>query len=164
MVDNIEHKQGGRDRIEATDALRRRLLKASAAAVPAIVSLQSGTAWALSSCADNITGAGASTIRTDLGDNRDLIASVTGIDTSGGGDDTDCDDASDSELDTIICNCDGDNAGGPYPAGPADTVEDCEVLHLLVTNGSCWSSYCNGPIGVGDVTIDGNQDVCNGAA
>ena len=43
--------EGAAQARRAADVLRRRLVKTGIAAVPVIISLQSGTAWAISSCA-----------------------------------------------------------------------------------------------------------------
>ncbi|MFN3233136.1 MAG: hypothetical protein ACE363_13415 [Alphaproteobacteria bacterium] len=160
----------------ASNALRRKLLKAGGAAVPLMVSLQSGTAWAISSCADNIARPDAS----DLGDifgiiagdstvkqnNRDFVSSVTGLPVGpvSGDDDCDDDDSDPNDLQTLICECDGLSTVGNYPAAN-DSVEACEVTHLLVTNASCWASYCDGPLsGSGSVAIDNDTtpSVCSG--
>jgi len=175
---------------EATNDLRRKLLKAGAAAVPAIVSLQSGTAWALSSCASRIDRPSVSDINSYFGsfrsgppnstqqDHRDFVTSMTGLPEYGGGDgkksskhgdddDNYCSkDDNPNDLQTIICDCDAPGVGTYPDGGYNNDVEPCEVVHLLATNGSCWTSYCNGPInGTMDVVInnDTTPSVCSGS-
>ena len=124
---------------ESANRLRRQIVKAGAVAVPTIISLQSGTAWAISSCASRgVTEPTVGTVTTEFGlssdppsaaqqGNRDLVTAVTGI--------------PDVDIDTIVTSFAGTNSGMNYPEGPA-TVEDGDIIHLLVTNGSCWTSFC----------------------
>ncbi len=159
----------------AADGLRRRLIKTGMAAVPVIISLQSGTAWALSSCASE-RGSDrnalnprptTSTLTSEFGNfsktpsstqqrNRDLVTSLTGIPEKKSGKNT-------NDIESIVKDFVGSGAGSPYPEGPGDSVETGDMIHLMVTNGSCWTSYCAGPIkGTRDVYIynDTTPSVC----
>ena len=159
----------------AADVLRRRLIKTGVAAVPVIISLQSGTAWALSSCASE-RGSDkkalnprptSATLTNEFGNfsktpssgqqrNRDLVTSLTGIPEKKSGKNS-------NDIESIIKYFAGSGAGSPYPEGPGDSVETGDMIHLMVTNGSCWTSYCAGPIkGTRDVYIynDTTPSVC----
>ena len=114
--------------------------------MPFIVSLQSGTAWALSSCASNISRPSNGNMTSTFGppgspnssqqENRDFVESVTGI--------------SDADIATALSNFTPGSGNYPKEGG----VQAAEIMHLLVTNGSCWVSYCGGPVsGTNDVTI-----------
>lgn len=160
----------------AADVLRRRLIKTGAVAVPVIISLQSGTAWALSSCA-SARGSNdkplnprpsTSTLNSEFGDfsrnptstqqrNRQTVTSLTGIPERRTGQ------GRRNDIQSIVNDFSGSGAGGPYPEGPGESVETGDMIHLIVTNGSCWVSYCNGPIkGARAVTIfnDTTPSVC----
>lgn len=153
----------------AADVLRRRLIKTGAVAVPVIISLQSGTAWAISSCAGttnrptkaqliskfgSFTGPGGPTAAQLQ--NRQLVTSLTGIPDKVAGSGT-------NDIESIVKGFSGTSGGLPYPSGPGDSVETGDMIHLIVTNGSCWTSYCAGPIkGTSNVTIfsDTTPSVC----
>ena len=63
---------------KSANRLRRQIVKAGAVAVPTIISLQSGTAWAISSCASRGEPlADPGTIDADIADvgNRGLVLS-----------------------------------------------------------------------------------------
>lgn len=139
---------------ESADRLRRRLLKAGVAAVPTMISLQSGTAWALSNCATrsmtydlptttevNDAFGNPSAVTPAQQGNRDLVTAVTTI--------------NDADITSIVTGFTGANANNQYPEGPLEEVEEADVMYLLVTNGSCWTSYCAGPVQTGNVDIDG---------
>ncbi|MGE0668782.1 MAG: hypothetical protein AB7O49_19675 [Sphingomonadales bacterium] len=169
-------EDGAADARLAADALRRRLLKTGAVAVPVIISLQSGTAWALSSCASERKGNGKplnprpseSTLVSEFGDfkddptytqqrNRQTVTSLTGIPEKKTGQ------GRKNDIESIVKDFTGSGAGSPYPEGPGESVETGDMIHLMVTNGSCWVSYCNGPIkGSRAVTIfsDTTPSVC----
>jgi hypothetical protein len=157
-------EDGGAEARLAADLLRRRLLKTGVAAVPVIISLQSGTAWAVSSvCASNINrptkaqleaafsdfkGSGQATA-TQLA-NQQLVTSLTGLPDKAPGSGT-------NDIESIVKNFVGSSGGMKYPTGPGESVETGDMIHLIVTNGSCWTSYCNGPInGTHNVTIFSN--------
>ncbi|MBI1182064.1 MAG: hypothetical protein GC201_16080 [Alphaproteobacteria bacterium] len=157
---------------EAADQLRRRLLKTGAAAVPVIISLQSGTAWALSSCASaketGVKRPTRSQLVQEFGDfssdpnstqlaNRQTVQALTGIKAKKGGKNNY------NDIESIVNNFTGSGGGYPYPEGPGESVETGDMIHLMVTNGSCWTSYCTGPIrNTRDVYIysDTNPSVC----
>ncbi len=151
--------EGAAEARRAADMLRRRLIKTGVAAVPVIISLQSGTAWALSSCASQ-TGKGGkavnprpstSTLISEFGDfskdptstqqrNRQTVTSLTGIPEKKNGS------GRRNDIESIVNDFTGSGAGSPYPEGPGDSVETGDMIHLMVSNGSCWVSYCAGPI------------------
>jgi hypothetical protein len=169
--DDIQDQDAAQSR-EAADQLRRRLLKTGAAAVPVIISLQSGTAWALSSCASTpATGVKRPTrsqLINQFGDftkspnstqqlNRQTVTSLTGIKDKKGGKNNY------NDIESIVQNFSGSGGGFRYPEGPGESVETGDMIHLMVTNGSCWTSYCNGPIrGTRDVYVysDTSPSVC----
>ena len=183
MAGETEPTDVGPEQADKADNLRRKILKAGAASLPAIVSLQSGTAWALSSCASRpeMERPTVTEIRELFSNatNREFVYSVTDIPIGGlgggSGDDAGalCPTGDDdggapaaNTLEAIICECTASNDGDPYPeTSGADNPEACEIVHLLVTNGSCWASYCNGPIAFEPISITNNTDpsVCNGA-
>ena len=154
-----ESQEAATEARESADRLRRQLVKAGAAAVPTIISLQSGTAWAISSCASRgVNEPTSAQVSAEFGlssdppsasqqGNRNLVTSVTGIPDSGAG-----------SIDTIVSGATNTNAGNPFPE--MGSVEDSDVIYLLVTNGSCWTSFCAGPVGNGDVTISGVSGTC----
>lgn len=145
----IESNQGAIDAggpdAPKTDALRRRLLKAGGA-IPVMISLQSGAAWAVSTCASQLARPEKTTVTATLSDsdNKAMIDSVTGI---GSG-----------QLTGVLNSYIGYNPFGTYGD---DEIHSAEVLHLLVTNGSCWASYCD----TNSSNIVGAQSgqVCNGS-
>lgn len=135
------------------DAVRRKLLKTGAMGVPVAVSLQSGTAWAISTCALRATRPTETAVDTALGDpqNRATITGVTGI--------------TDAQITTIVSEASALAPGAPFPE-VGGTVHSGEVLWLMVNNttgGSCWTSYCEGSILTGDVNVTGtaSNSVCN---
>ncbi len=68
-----------------------------------------------------------------------------------------------NDIESIVADFTGSGAGSAYPEGPGDSVETGDMIHLMVTNGSCWTSYCAGPIkGQRAVTIfsDTTPSVC----
>jgi hypothetical protein len=160
---------------EAADALRRRLLKGGAAVVPVIISLQSGTAWAISSCASARGPGGGPLVKRPtqsqlvgaFGDfagsptesqlrNREAVTSLTGLPAERPG-------KAPNDIEYVVRNFSGSGGGMGFPEGPGDSVESGDMIHLMVTNGSCWTSYCNGPIkGTRDVYIynDTSPSVC----
>ena len=154
--DSVENAQ------EAAGRLRRRIIKAGVVAVPTIISLQSGTAWALSSCAsrgrilpsqaDLINGTGTGTpsipggfigfgqrggvgVTSDQEDVRTALISRT----SG--------QITDAQIDAIIGSAGA--GGGSYPE--TGSVNDEDVIFLAAANPSCWTSFCAGPIANGAV-------------
>ena len=170
-------KDGAAEARLAADELRRRLIKGGVVAVPVIISLQSGTAWALSNCASASSSNGGalnprpsqSALVSEFGDfsksptytqqrNRQTVTSLTGIPEekkTGSG--------KRNDIQSIVNDFAGSGAGMPYPEGPGESVETGDMIHLIVTNGSCWASYCNGPIkGSHAVTIfnDTSPSVC----
>lgn len=172
MSEQESHEARGEGAVEArraADMLRRRLLKTGAAAVPVIISLQSGTAWAISSCAGttnrptkaqlvskfgSFTGPGSPTA-TQL-QNQALVTSLTGLPDKASG-------SGQNDIESIVKGFSGTSGGYPYPSGPGDSVETGDMIHLIVTNGSCWTSYCAGPIkGSRNVAIlsDTTPSVC----
>lgn len=126
-----------------------------------MISLQSGTAWAISSCASRLDRPNSGAINSTFGtnnpntsqqQNRDFVESVTDVTQA----------SITSALDAF-----GPLAGN-YPDGDMGTeVQRAEIMHLLVTNGSCWASYCAGSINSMDapVTIenDSSPSFCNKA-
>ena len=153
----------------AADVLRRRLIKTGVAAVPVIISLQSGTAWALSSCAGTTNRPTKAQLINRFGSftgssqptaaqlqNQQLVTSLTGIPDKVPG-------SGANDIESIVKGFTGTSGGLPYPSGPGDSVETGDMIHLIVTNGSCWTSYCAGPIKhTHDVTIfsDTTPSVC----
>ncbi len=157
MANDQEPIESGNGNTEATNALRRKLLKGGGAALPVMISLQSGTAWAISSCASEISRPSNGNMTSTFGpsnnpndNNRDLVESITGISRS------DIDDAIDDDFSA---------AGGDYPESAPDDIQQAEVMHLFVTNGSCWVSFCDGPVDIGGVTFSDSitPDACNGS-
>lgn len=143
----------------SANRLRRHILKAGAAAVPTIISLQSGTAWALSSCASrgetlptvgdmNTTFGNPNAATQDQTDARDRVTSLTGgvID--------------DADISSIVTGFSPSGVGN-YPEGMS--VNDGDVIYLAATNSSCWTSFCAGPIAKGAVgyTPGPGGDACN---
>ena len=120
----------GDDARSTTDEVRRKLLKAGAIGIPVAVSLQSGTAWAISNCASRLDSgrptAGEVSSALDTIQNRALIMEVTGI--------------SDADITTIISET--LTVGGAFPE--VGSVQPGEVLWLLVNStsgGSCWTYF-----------------------
>lgn len=172
MSDQESHEareEGAVDARRAADVLRRRLVKTGVVAVPVIISLQSGTAWALSTCAGTKTRPTSAQLISKFGSftgpgsptaaqiqNQQLVTSLTGIPAKVSGSGT-------NDIESIVKGFSGTSGGLPYPSGPGDSVETGDMIHLIVTNGSCWTSYCAGPIkGTHDVTIfaDTTPSVC----
>lgn len=154
--------EGAAQARHAANVLRRRLIKTGVAAVPVIISLQSGTAWALSSCASTAQRPTTGQLHTAFGDftgnhgvtatqtqNRQLVTSLTGIPEKQPGSGV-------NDIESIVKGFSGSSGGLSFPDGPGDTVETGDMIHLMVTNGSCWTSYCNGPIKSHAVTIFSN--------
>ncbi len=140
----------GAESREAANQLRRKLIKTGVVAVPVIISLQSGTAWALSSCASKLKRPSNSQLENMFGDfddgptstqrrNRETVTSLTGIPEKKKGKDR-------NDIQSIVNDFSGSGARQTYPNGPGDSVETGDMIHLMVTNGSCWTSYCTGPI------------------
>lgn len=144
--------EGAAEARRAADMLRRRLIKTGVAAVPVIISLQSGTAWALSSCASTAKRPTKSQLEAAFGDftgnkqvtatqaqNRQLVTNLTGIVDKQPGTGV-------NDIESIVKGFSGTGGGLSFPDGPGDSVETGDMIHLMVTNGSCWVSYCAGPI------------------
>ena len=157
MANDQDPIESGNDNTEATSALRRKLLKGGGAALPVMISLQSGTAWAISSCASEISRPSSGDMTSIFGPSgnpndarRDLVETITGISRS------DIDDAIDNDFTP---------AGGNYPEAGPDDIQQAEVMHLFVTNGSCWVSFCDGPVDNGGVTFSDmiTPDACEGS-
>ncbi|MEN3951491.1 hypothetical protein [Iodidimonas sp. SYSU 1G8] len=143
-------QDSGAESREAANQLRRKIIKTGVVAVPVIISLQSGTAWALSSCASKLKRPSTSQLDSTFGDfskdptstqrrNRETVTSLTGIPEKKKGKDR-------HDIESIVNDFSGSGAGRSYPNGPGDSVETGDMIHLMVTNGSCWTSYCSGPI------------------
>lgn len=151
-VHEIRPDSGAESR-EAANQLRRKIIKTGVVAVPVIISLQSGTAWALSTCATKLKRPTQSQLVAAFGEftagdkdvtatqarNRQFVTGLTGIPEKQPGSGVD-------DIESIVKGFSGTASGREYPGGPGDSVETGDMIHLMVTNGSCWTSYCNGPI------------------
>ncbi len=101
-------------------ATRRKLLKAGLASAPVIVTMRSGTAWAVSACVDAIPIPSKETANTALNDGREIIKTLIG--------------ATDSDIDSEI-------EGGSivWTSGPESTKD---FYYLAATAPSCYQSFC----------------------
>ena len=147
------------DTVQSADDVRRKLIKAGAIGMPLAISLHSGTAWAISSCADNyVLPSSESALDNSLTDSNNLsyIEDVTGIKKSVV--------KGKKSQDGIVDNpANNSFPGGPFPT--SGTVDSGEVLWLLVNGGaSCWVSYCDNVVnGSPGMVITGLAagDVCS---
>ena len=166
------------DSRESADRLRRRIIKAGAVAVPTIISLQSGTAWALSSCAsrgrllptqedlgdgtgnasaqppppafegfgdDNGVWGPVPAPNTQQRANRDFVISAT----SG--------QITDGDIQTFVTTPGSTTGDGVSNYPESGSVQDGDVIFLAAANPSCWTSFCNGPVGTGAVSYPPNR-------
>ena len=137
---------------ESADSIRRKILKAGAIGLPVTVTLQSGLAWAVSTCVTNMTRPNETQIDAALSDpsNQTIIANATGIKVK--------------DIKKIAKEYSAVNPGAAF--GEFGGTTSGEVLWLRVTNagsGSCWTSFCDNAIDTGAFTITGKKSdkVCS---
>ena len=135
---------------EATDTIRRKLIKAGAIGVPLGITMQSSTAWAVSYCATSINRPTEAVIDAALDADRALILSSTNL--------------NDGSIDDIIAEFSALDPGNPFPE--VGSISSGEALWLLVgpPGGSCFASFCDKAIGgtgdagaAGDILVIGTR-------
>jgi hypothetical protein len=141
--------------IAPSGEVRRKLLQAGAIGMPVAISLQSGTARAISTCTTNITRPTESQVNAALSDSSNIsaITAATGLNSG--------------QINAIKNQTNALDPGAPFPE--SSSVHSSEVLWLMVnttSGGSCWTSYCANSIDSGDVTVVGafSSAVCGGGA
>lgn len=135
----------------AADSIRRKLIKAGAIGIPVTITLQSGTAWAASTCATRLLRPTDAEVDAALSDpaNQATISSSTGL--------------SSNSIDKIIQENSAIDPGQAFPE--TGIVSSGEVLWLRVNSaagGSCWTSFCDFGVGNG-ITVAGHKSgqVCD---
>jgi hypothetical protein len=150
-----ENGEASRDTAHASaDDIRRKILKMGAVGLPLVVSLKSGTAWAVSTCATQISRPTDEQIDAALSDPTNIatITNTTTINTV--------------NIAKIVEDYNEVDAGQPFP--DSGVVDSGEVLWLLLntgSGGSCWASFCNNAIETGDIIVVGksSNQVCGGS-
>lgn len=110
------------ERSAAHAATRRKLLKAGIAGAPVIITLRSGTAWAVSSCVDRISQPGEGEANARIG------AAVTEIQTQIPG-------STPESIQGVI-------DGSVVIWDPPQTEKD--IYYLAAYSPSCYTSFCEG--------------------
>jgi len=124
-----------------------------AVSIPLVVSLQSGTAWAISTCATRISRPSDEQVDAALTDPTNIasITNTTGIGTNG--------------IAKIVEAYNEMDGGQPFPE--SGVVDSGEVLWLMMdtsSGGSCWASFCDNALANGDIVVVGHKanQVCGG--
>ena len=151
-VPDHEYKQLVPKQAERADSIRRKLIKAGAIGMPVTITLQSGTAWAVSTCATRLVRPTDDEVDAALSDpaNQSTISSSTGLNTTA--------------INKIIQENSAIDPGQPFPE--TGVVSSGEVLWLRVNSaagGSCWTSFCSFGVNNG-ITVSGHKSnqVCSG--